>query len=593
MWPKKLLELSLLLLQMLGLGLLIIPGHTSTYWWEPEATGWVIPLANRLGSGPALYSDGAHGPLPPLSYILAYLLTGGQGVWWHESLLNYLCQCLTILVMFAVLVRLCGRLTAYVACSASLAVFIALPKSILYDSMAQMWVAVATLLALEVTRRPDRRIWPFLLGGVLGLLIMTKQSTAVGAIAGSSLFLIRRRGIGDVLALCSGTMATTLLALLALSPWVDPRGFFYDTLVTGSDPKGGLSAALARLGIFGLQLLAHGSIVLVLGLAFLCWQGPKVGCLSDFRPDDSGLRAGLLIWPLALALGMVGLFTQWRYGLPSITAYWMWPALVFYLACVARAGTDSQRAVAVVTFSSAVGHSLSVPDFRFFYDNNPLLVLVLAHLVEQFFKAPADWFRWRWWGVPVVPVTPVVILLIGAWLHATPNLHMLGQAKIQAQDIPHLAGAKLPERADGLLAMVREVRARTSPTDRVLLLPEDPNLVPWFDRRRPNLTSSVLFFDTYWDRFVDEDLRRLQDDAPEVIIIGPHLQWAQFATWIKQNPEALEEDVARLIEELKPRLSDRYEAPVEFKVKKLDPSGVMIPNEPSTEDSFSVYYLKK
>lgn len=593
MISERRLEGPLLLLQMVGLGLLVVPRHTNTYW-EPEFSGWVVPLANRLGAGPPLYSDGAHSPLPPLPYLIVYLLTGGRGVWWHESLLNFLCQCGVLWLMFLAVCRLSGRLVAYAACSASLALFLALGKSILYDSMAQMLVACAILMALDMVANPGRRASPFALGAVLGLLLLTKQSTAAGAIAGSLLVLLRRRSSQDCVACLLGGAAVVITGLLVMSPWIDNAGFFHDTLLTGSDPKGGPQSVLLRLGFFGLQFLGHGFVGLVMGLAFLCWQGPQQRPSEACRVDDQAMRTAVLAWPMVLAVALPLAFTRWSYDFPSLTIFLMWPALIFYFATVGYEGTPAQRAAAVIAYTSTIGHCLSVHEFRFFYDNNPLVVLLLAYLIEQFFKSPPRWYQWRWWRVPVIPVTPIVVLLIGAWLHAAPRLYELGQTRLEVGDIPYLAGASLPRRAErGLLEMVREVRRQTAPTDRVLLLPEDPSLAAWFDRRRPELTSSVLFLDTYWDSMVDEDAKRLTSDPPEVIIVGPRDTWRDFAYFIKRRPEVAMDGVPHLLAKLEPLLSERYAPAREYTVEKSSPGDFLTLPKPKNEDSFSVYFLRK
>jgi hypothetical protein len=77
--------------------------------------------------------------------------------------------------------------------------------------------------------------------------------------------------------------------------------------------------------------------------------------------------------------------------------------------------------------------------------------------------------------------------------------------------------------------LVRLVRGLTGPEDRVLILPEDPNVGAWLERPRPALTSAVTFADQYWDRYVDEDVRRLAAAPPRVIVMGPRSFAPRFA----------------------------------------------------------------
>jgi hypothetical protein len=75
--------------------------------------------------------------------------------------------------------------------------------------------------------------------------------------------------------------------------------------------------------------------------------------------------------------------------------------------------------------------------------------------------------------------------------------------------------------------VVAEVR-RLAPdpeADEVLLLPDDPNVESWFERRRPALQGAIVFADQYWDRYVDADFARLCEQPPKVIVLGPRHSW--------------------------------------------------------------------
>lgn len=71
------LEATLLLLALLALGFLLVPAHWGSIWMDREFTGGIGPLANRLGDGTRLYADGTHIPLPPLSFVVMRLVSGG------------------------------------------------------------------------------------------------------------------------------------------------------------------------------------------------------------------------------------------------------------------------------------------------------------------------------------------------------------------------------------------------------------------------------------------------------------------------------------------------------------------------------------
>jgi hypothetical protein len=114
-------------------------------------------------------------------------------------------------------------------------------------------------------------------------------------------------------------------------------------------------------------------------------------------------------------------------------------------------------------------------------------------------------------------------------------------------EIPYLRGAKLPERAVAFRDLATEVR-RLAPdpqNDEVLVLPEDPNLESWWERKRPALTSAMIFVDEYWDRYVEEDVRRLNSNPPRLVLIGPQKTWREFSRqWqVSRGAERLIDEV--------------------------------------------------
>ncbi len=130
-------------------------------------------------------------------------------------------------------------------------------------------------------------------------------------------------------------------------------------------------------------------------------------------------------------------------------------------------------------------------------------------------------------------------------------------------EIPHLAGARLRPECDALRQLVKTVQtlADKNKHDTVLLLPDDPNLETWFDRERPPLSSTIIFTDQYWDRYVDADFASLQAHPPKVIIIGPRNFWRSFSQiWHWRKHEGLIRLVDRVQDELIPARYDLYEA---------------------------------
>src|SRR4029077_9025542 len=95
-------------------------------------------------------------------------------------------------------------------------------------------------------------------------------------------------------------------------------------------------------------------------------------------------------------------------------------------------------------------------------------------------------------------------------------------------EIAHLRGAYLNPDARGMRRLCAIVRDLTTADDTVLLMPNDPNVEAWFARPRPRLSSLFVFADQYLDRFVEADLRTLEEQLPALIVIGPRNFWRGF-----------------------------------------------------------------
>ncbi len=95
--------------------------------------------------------------------------------------------------------------------------------------------------------------------------------------------------------------------------------------------------------------------------------------------------------------------------------------------------------------------------------------------------------------------------------------------------VEFLRGARLRPSADGMWRVVERVRALAPAAgDTVLLFPNDPDVEARFERPRPPLSSSILFVDQYWDRYVDHDFAVLQAHPPRVVVVGPRNGWRPF-----------------------------------------------------------------
>jgi hypothetical protein len=185
---------------------------------------------------------------------------------------------------------------------------------------------------------------------------------------------------------------------------------------------------------------------------------------------------------------------------------------------------EAIAALGFIAFPAAVFHSLSDRYFRWTYDNNPLIGLALV-LVIAYVLAIAPW---RSIG-KILPPLLIAMLVAVCWLRVHWIVRVAQEATEQWPEVPHLAGARMRPQAEGMRELVSLVRRATpNPADRVLLLPNDPNVEQWFERPRPPLSGPMIFTDQYWDRYVDPDFAALEADPPEVIVIGPRNYWRRF-----------------------------------------------------------------
>lgn len=590
-------EVAVLVLALAALSLLLVPAHTSSIWMDREFTGGVGPLANRLVDGERLYTDGMHSPLPPLSFALMRLLGGGDATWLTGSIVNYLFQVLTLGVSYLALRHVFGRRAAFVATLCSVPVFLSLNKSVVYDPMVQSCVALA---AWVIAALPPR--WPILLGVVSGVALMTKQSTATGIVAGTALALLVTPMAGrpfgrdwwqSVVTYGASVVATMALVLAALIPWADPGGFAHDVLVTGAEAKGKQADVIAKLRawgdevvLFGLAFAAIAVVAVVLdrrfGLRARFAGGKRVSWWDAAREADDSRRGALALSGAAVAGSVLGALSwaldSTRVADPSFTLAELTPRVLSWrytgtFAAVvvtglvvlwARRGSSDEPAqrflrVFFVLAAAAFTMSLSSPELRWTYDNNPLIPFAFACVITgaAWIAAVAGGRSLRRRAVLTAVATAVVSTL--AWASLADQIWVAEKATVSWSEIEHLDGAELRPASGGMRTLVGEVRRLAAPDEPVLLLPEDPNVQAWFERPRPHLTSAMVFADQYWDRYVDEDFERLADAPPKVIVIGPRDFWRQFSRLVHDGKGA-ERLVDRVRRELLVRGYDRRPA---------------------------------
>jgi hypothetical protein len=78
---------------------------------------------------------------------------------------------------------------------------------------------------------------------------------------------------------------------------------------------------------------------------------------------------------------------------------------------------------------------------------------------------------------------------------------------------------------------IAAARARQLASDgTVLVLPEDVQFTALVDRPRPPLLGAIVFVDQYAPRLAEDDIRRLDDNPPKVIVVHPRRPavWQRF-----------------------------------------------------------------
>ena len=521
-----------------------------------EFTGWVCPIANRLHDGARLYTDGSHLNLAPLPFLVMRLLFPHGAVWIDESLLNFLCQAGTLAILYWQFSRHLSVGMAFLGVLAATSVFFALTKTVLYDSMAQLLVAAAAAAVSHKVRRPLAAVspapdWPrlALVGLVLGLLLLAKQNTGIGAALGVGAVLwfippgqslsIRSK---NIFALIGFTGLTIVGVTIAFSPLMDFGGMIQDVFIHGSEPKGGLGHLLRLIFEFSgcFILMAAGWLAIFALIAAVRrrgagWKERFISFLDRFMNFPTAPAAGAPWLPTGIIAAAAGLLVTVPAMAPLVGAtnvlllYFGGATVVVMVAGVLVGKNDLTghplASYALVFLPAAIFHNLSVSRFRWTFDNNPLIVLACVFLLAPLVTGrPEKHGRFAWLRCGALGA-----FLFSSWAGFAGQLGVANRCTESWPEIHHLAGARLRPESGGMRKLVATVRAAAGPEDTVLLLPEDPNVAAWFDRPRPPLSSEIIFCDQYLDRYVDKDFATIQAHPPKVIVVGPVYFWRYFS----------------------------------------------------------------
>ncbi len=571
-------EIALLVTMFCLVGYWVVPAHYTTTYTDMEFTGWVAPIANRLADGSQLYADGLHSPMPPIPAVFLHLVSGGHAVWLTESLWVYVFQCLTILAIYIALSLVLSRPVPWLSALCTFPLFLALHKTILYDPIAQFLVAMLLVGCAWIIRRTnavgstaiatDR--WstsrvgpPAFLGFASAVLLLTKQSTAAGAVFGVGLFLacfplegrLRARVQGLAVYAVASAASVALLILLLL-PYVSFRGLIEDVYLTGSEPKGGSELAFGYLPNYASEIFdwfvksVKSVIIAIPAIALLVTLPARPDSIRvEPAPGKRNLTEALALGYVLASIGgsllsfsfrgvvpessMAGFLYgagQTRDGLhtTALVSLVILAPIVLFAPKRFEASTLALAGLFLVAFMSAIGHSLSRHVFIWLYDNNPLISVVIACVCYSGIQLVSSIRAHSWIKHALGLLLFGAFIPLTAWFAATPKFDRVRECTETTDAVPHLRGAKFRPEMRALLQVAEAARWAAGNDGTVLMLPGDPNVEAWIDRPRPGLTSAITFVDQYWDKYVNEDFARLQNDPPKVILIGPaNAMWIQ------------------------------------------------------------------
>ncbi len=598
-----LLDVVLLVAMFCAFGYWFVPAHIVTTHMDGDFTGWVVPISNRLDVDHRLYEDGLHSPMPPLPFVFINLLVPTHGTWLMESFWVYAFQCATLLVLYGGLSLVLPRPLPWLSVVSTYPIFLAIGKGILYDPLAQFWVAVLFAGAAWHlrSRAHESGVASRMRGGpaivLMGIasaaLLLTKQSTAAGAVLGALLFLSFSPAPGGVrgrvreLAVYAIAAGVAFLGLvLAMLPLVSPGGLIRDVYLTGAEPKGGASLLRLFLPAYAKDLRGmfadiFESALVTLPLLALFATGvvsaSRRRIVSEIQPEHSSnerplLRAVSLVAAAIVAvLVFVGMSVAPAdstlgafFHESRLTRRFLVTTGLVALALLAvgrmfhrRPATSPHLAMGdlfLIAFLACVGHNLSRGTFYYgwLYDNNPLIALCVAFIFYAGLHLFSALDVWRpAWRIGASGLFTAAVTFY-CWGHVDRKLDQSLDCTSSTDDVPYLTGAKFQPHMIELLRVVDAAQVSSGENGTVLVLPNDPDVEAMIDRPRPQLTSAILYADQYWDRYVDEDFKRLEADLPEVILIGPGVVVAIQTSFGHEDGTGAARFIKRVTEELIP-----------------------------------------
>jgi hypothetical protein len=546
-----------------------VPRLTNVHFGDIEFTGWSGPLGSRILRGERPYVDFVL-PIPPGSFLLLAGLEKltGRFLLLQELGLNAALHLTMGFIAYAMARTVTSPKNAVFTAVASLGTIVQLNKECAYDHTAQVlaWGSVAAGMRALATEnaRGRRRAW-VVAGALAGFTLAFKQSTALGAIVGWVLAFgylavldVRRGGarritlrlpeLGRYAHGVALGLSGVWLMLIALGSTL--RAFFQAVFVDASILKGGALFLVHNLTVY---LLDYPSYAAPLGaIAVFVYIGQRLvrrhGTLdiADEHQRESRFRT----WEIAVVGGLVlvtfgGGFAVLAAGVRPYPGWWireidrlkMLPPMtlvpLFGLFAAELVPSDPGRtptgtferpdaatilnAGVVAAFASTLMHNTSAPEFRPFYDNNAIIPLCFVSLFVVLDRADLRWLS-------------AVLLALFLAAAGGNKFYRAMTANVPIGTNGAWAWMRLNDRGFTMAIAAARARQLAGPGGSVLVLPEDVQFVGLLHRPRPPILGAIVFVDQYAPRLVADDVRRLEEHPPKVIVVHPRRPsgWQRF-----------------------------------------------------------------
>jgi hypothetical protein len=548
--------------------LMSLPRLTNVHFGDVEFTGWSAPFGSRILRGERPYVDFVL-PIPPGSFVLLALIEKivGRPLLLEELWLNATLHLLMGVVAYHIARPFTSRKISALTAIATFVMIIQLNKECAYDHTAQLtaWAGIAAGISALLCDDPRGRERRWLLTGALSsFTLVFKQSTGVGITFGwllAILYLLgvelwsgqreRARSLGIPLARYAQGVGLGIggvwLVLLLLGSTA--RAYFQANFTDGSIVKGGPSLLIKNLTVFLFDFPAYPASLAIIAAWVLVGIrlgrqrggfhfGDELSRVSPFR----ALHATVVAVLVAATFGSA----MWFLRKPPYPITWVpdidrlkWaptfglvPAVMLFVVHFVptrpRAPDESMRAdperaghalnaAMLAAFVSTLMHNTSAPEFRPYYDNNPIIPLTFMVMFVVLDRAKLEWLG-----------ALFLVMVLGSLFGNKYYRTMRAMTKVE--NGTYWEGMRTGGGGPEIVRAAARVREVTQPGDTVLVLPEDVELVALIGRPRPPLIGAIVFVDQYAPRLGGDDIARLNENLPKVIVIHPRrtTSWQGF-----------------------------------------------------------------